>query len=72
MNFEIQEHDIMKKRPIVPLFFILILVLVEDGLWRAYQCSGRGWFTVLILVLVEDGLWHVETDRIPCDLTIVS
>ena len=33
MNFEIQEHDIMKKRPIVPFFFILILVLVEDGLW---------------------------------------
>ena len=39
MNFEIQEHDIMKKRPIVPLFFILILVLVEDGLWQQVRIT---------------------------------
>ncbi len=38
---------------------VLILVLMEDGLWRSEDLGvvikSLG---VLILVLMEDGLWH--------------
>ncbi len=48
---------------------VLILVLMEDGLWRGPVASWmKSWDTVLILVLMEDGLW-LETLYTP---TILS
>ena len=38
---------------------VLILVLVEDGLWWQRQNRLRSYLRVLILVLVEDGLWQL-------------
>ena len=41
---------------------VLILVLVEDGLWQAWDESiVDKIYDVLILVLVEDGLWQQES-----------
>ena len=37
-------------------FYVLILVLVEDGLRDEVSCLKDEFFSVLILVLVEDGL----------------
>ena len=38
-------------------FMVLILVLVDDGLWQSCIYTGRARQIVLILVLVDDGLW---------------
>ena len=42
--------------------FVLILVLVEDGLWLRRGSIYLSDYRVLILVLVEDGLWQQWTD----------
>ena len=41
---------------------VLILVLVEDGLWLNDKDMLDQAVDVLILVLVEDGLWHPFKD----------
>ncbi len=39
---------------------VLILVLMEDGLWPLKAEAKSLIFSVLILVLMEDGLWQGE------------
>ena len=43
---------------------VLILVLMEYGLWLAYKFRAAGSDTVLILVLMEYGLWPVTTEQV--------
>ncbi len=40
---------------------VLILVLMEDGLWRTTTRTKARTEAVLILVLMEDGLWQPKT-----------
>ena len=40
---------------------VLILILLEDGLWLVLLATWKGMCTiVLILILLEDGLWQKE------------
>ena len=40
------------------MYVVLILVLMEDGLWQNSSGDYVRTAAVLILVLMEDGLWH--------------
>ena len=42
---------------------VLILVLMEDGLWHCLTELIWLWHKVLILVLMEDGLWPMTALR---------
>ena len=44
----------------VTKWWVLILVLMEDGLWRSVAAVKAANPGVLILVLMEDGLWHLS------------
>ncbi len=46
------------KRPKQAWSRVLILVLVDDGLWHSLIEAEDKYFEVLILVLVDDGLWQ--------------
>ena len=46
----------LKSKPRV-INYVLILVLMEDGLWQAMDAMVEDIIKVLILVLMEDGLW---------------
>ena len=50
--------DKILKSLIDGLNYVLILVLMEDGLWLLLQWMISQMIAVLILVLMEDGLWQ--------------
>ena len=39
-------------------YLVLILVLMDDALWRLVNGIAKGRLTVLILVLMDDALWR--------------
>ena len=48
-----------QQQRVLPNKIVLILVLMEDGLWLTLTAAYvLGLVLVLILVLMEDGLWH--------------